>query len=358
MPTEVAGAQYIRTANADRNVSRKLEFLSFDVNQDVIVYVADHDRATRPAWLKGWTDSGLDLYHDEKGRRSSAYSLFRKSFPKGRVWLGSNYWGDGGNMYSVIVLSATPAASPAPAPAPSDTQAPSVPQGLKRIAVSPTGVGLGWSASKDNVGVAGYIVYRDDAEIARTQTTTAPDNGLAPGSTHTYEVAAYDSAGNSSARSAALTVKLPLPIPTGPQPSFPGAEGFGATALQACRKLPVEVLEVTNLNDAGRGSLRQAIDDARNDRFSFIVFHVAGYITTQSRIEARGKHCLYIAGQTAPGDGVTIRGANGILFRDSNEDVVLRHLRFRLGHHGTIYGHIGLYVMQGRRFVIDHVSTS
>ena len=48
----------------------------------------------------------------------------------------------------------------------------------------------------------------------------------------------------------------------------------------------------------------------RPDRLSVVVFDVAGYIDLASRIEMRGIRCLYIAGQTAPGGGITIRGAD------------------------------------------------
>lgn len=97
----------------------------------------------------------------------------------------------------------------APAPNPSDTQAPSVPTGLKALAASSTQVQLSWNAASDNVGVSGYHVYRNGQQIATTSGTTYADSGLASGSAYAYTVAAYDAAGNVSAQSAPANITTP-----------------------------------------------------------------------------------------------------------------------------------------------------
>ena len=79
------------------------------------------------------------------------------------------------------------------APTP-DTQAPSTP-GALFVQVAPATATLSWSASTDNVGVAGYRVYRDDSLVGTTAGTTYADTGVVPG-WHKYSVAAYDAAGN------------------------------------------------------------------------------------------------------------------------------------------------------------------
>lgn len=66
-------------------------------------------------------------------------------------------------------------------------------------------VELNWQASKDDVGVVGYEVYRDDKLLVTTDKTAVNDN-ISPSSRHTYAVLAYDKAGNKSERSAAITV--------------------------------------------------------------------------------------------------------------------------------------------------------
>ena len=82
-------------------------------------------------------------------------------------------------------------------------------------------------------------------------------------------------------------------------PSFPGAEGHG-------RYVPGgrggNVVHVTNLKDSGSGSLRDAVSQPNR----IVVFDVAGVINITSRIVFSRN--LYVAGQTAPGEGVTVYG--------------------------------------------------
>lgn len=142
-------------------------------------------------------------------------------------------------------------------------------------------------------------------------------------------------------------------------PAFPGAEGWGATALNNCRSLPLSVLKVTNTNETGPGSLNQAITEVRSDQFNVIVFETGGIIPTPAEGLRLSSSCVYVAGQTAPGDGVVIESqVTGLWLRDAGDpiaDVVFRHLRFR-GRGGTTANH--LIVAKGRRLVLDHLSFS
>src|SRR4051794_12124751 len=61
---------------------------------------------------------------------------------------------------------------------------------------------VGWSASSDNVGVAGYGLYRDGALVATTTSAASTYTGLACGTSYTLAVDAYDAAGNRSAKRA------------------------------------------------------------------------------------------------------------------------------------------------------------
>lgn len=85
---------------------------------------------------------------------------------------------------------------------PSDTQKPSTPTGLTASTTSATEITVRWNASTDNVGVAGYRLYRNNLEVATVNTTTYKDSGLTAGTTYTYQVAAFDAAGNRSDLSA------------------------------------------------------------------------------------------------------------------------------------------------------------
>ncbi|MDA8242454.1 MAG: fibronectin type III domain-containing protein, partial [Nitrospiraceae bacterium] len=91
-----------------------------------------------------------------------------------------------------------------------DTQAPSVPTNLTTIAVSSSQINLSWTSSTDNAGVSGYKVYRDGTYITSVSSASYVDKGkLAPSTTFTYTVSAFDAAGNNSALSSPVSVTTP-----------------------------------------------------------------------------------------------------------------------------------------------------
>ena len=85
-----------------------------------------------------------------------------------------------------------------------------------------------------------------------------------------------------------------------------------------------KVITVTNLNDSGPGSFREACETGGA---RIIVFNVSGIIKLESPIIVRAPY-VTIAGQTAPGDGVCIAGES---FWVNTHDVIVRHMRFRRG---------------------------
>jgi hypothetical protein len=91
-----------------------------------------------------------------------------------------------------------PPSSPPPSSAPRDTQAPSTPTGLSVGSVTASSVSLSWPASTDNVGVAGYDIYRNGTGIDTVTSTSDTVVGLACGSSYTFGVDAFDAAGNVS----------------------------------------------------------------------------------------------------------------------------------------------------------------
>ncbi len=105
--------------------------------------------------------------------------------------------------------------------------------------------------------------------------------------------------------------------------AFPGAEGYGRFAEGGRGG---DVYHVTNLNDSGSGSLREGVI-ARNGPRT-IVFDLSGTIELKSPLVIEKSH-LTIAGQTAPGDGVTIKDYNLHLKKTSH--IIIRYLRVRLG---------------------------
>ncbi len=94
-----------------------------------------------------------------------------------------------------------------------DTQAPSVPTGLSATAASSTQINLAWAASTDNVGVAGYNIYRNGSTTptGTTITNSFSDTGLTPSTTYQYTVAAYDAASNTSTQSTNVSATTSAP---------------------------------------------------------------------------------------------------------------------------------------------------
>lgn len=90
-----------------------------------------------------------------------------------------------------------------------DSQAPSTPTNLQGTAVSGTQVNLTWTGSTDNIGVAGYKIYRNSSQIGTSATTSYSDTTCTSNTTYTYEVSAYDEAGNESGKSNQAVVTTP-----------------------------------------------------------------------------------------------------------------------------------------------------
>ncbi|HPA45570.1 MAG TPA: pectate lyase [bacterium] len=135
--------------------------------------------------------------------------------------------------------------------------------------------------------------------------------------------------------------------------AFPGAEGFGKYTVGGRGG---DVYHVVNLSDSGPGSLRTGIDSATSPRT--IVFDVGGTITLKTPLEIHGKSCLTIAGQTAPGKGITLR-EHKIDVRDSRE-IIIRYLRVRLGdeNKGPHSQEDVMTVDKNDRIILDHLSLS
>jgi fibronectin type 3 domain-containing protein len=130
-----------------------------------------------------------------------------------------------------------------------DTQAPTRPGGVTAQANAYNKVTVGWQASTDNVGVAGYWVSRDGTVLGKVSTGTQyVDNSVLPNTSYSYQVSAIDAAGNTSALSDAATTKTPN-TPDTIQPSPPtqlAAKAVGASQINVSWNASTDNIGVAN----------------------------------------------------------------------------------------------------------------
>ena len=132
-------------------------------------------------------------------------------------------------------------------------------------------------------------------------------------------------------------------------PAFPGAEGH-ARYITGGRG--GEVRHVTNLNDSGEGSLREAL---KGDKPKTIVFDVSGYIDLKSQLDITSN--TTIAGQTAPEPGVTLRYYT--VYFGKCDNVIVRYIRFRRSQVKDVNdGADATWGRKRNQIMLDHCSFS
>ncbi|MES2894271.1 MAG: pectate lyase [Bacteroidota bacterium] len=140
------------------------------------------------------------------------------------------------------------------------------------------------------------------------------------------------------------------------QIAFPGAEGFGKYATGGRGG---QVAEVTNLNDDGPGSFRQALAAFPGEPLT-IVFRLGGIIELKSPLQIKRSN-LTIAGQTAPGDGICLKGhsfiLNGAAKNGNHGNIIIRYIRSRPGSK-LAKGVYGFDMENCHDVIVDHCSFS
>ncbi len=143
------------------------------------------------------------------------------------------------------------------------------------------------------------------------------------------------------------------------QLAFPNAQGFGKFATGGRGG---KVYTVTNLNDAGAGSFREAFNAYPGEPLT-IVFAVGGTIELQSQIKVNRSN-FTIAGQTAPGDGICLKGhsfiVNGARLASqggNHGNIIIRYLRSRPGSTLST-GVYGFDLENCHNVMVDHCSFS
>ena len=194
------------------------------------------------------------------------------------------------------------------------------------VSVSPSSTSITTSgALQFTATVAGTVTNKSVTWTAALGSISAAGVYTAPSSPGTDTVTATSQADTTKSGTATVTVSAPQN--NGALPAFPGAQGGGATAVGGRGG---QVYEVTNLNDTGTGSLR---DCATASGPRTCVFRVAGVIHPATMMAIHDSD-LTIAGQTAPGGGITLAGdAIGIapIFFITASDVVIRYLTCSIG---------------------------
>jgi hypothetical protein len=169
--------------------------------------------------------------------------------------------------------------------------------------------------------------------------------------------------------------------------AFPGAEGYGAQATwglrwrttnihgasflplvaavaipndSVCDRSNANIHFVTNTNNSGSGSLRQAISASANDTLDIVIFRTGGTVTLTSRLSVN-KSCIYFAGQTAPGGGFQLKNAVEQPFfleaSGNGDHIIARYFRIRPGDQSGGGTTINALLSNNRKStIIDHMS--
>lgn len=127
--------------------------------------------------------------------------------------------------------------------------------------------------------------------------------------------------------------------------AFPEALGFGAHVTGG---RDGTVYHVTNLNDDGAGSFRDAVSQGNR----IVVFDVGGIINIKTAVSIKSN--ITIAGQTAPGEGIAIHG--GKLSTGKQNNIIIRYLRIRPGEKNASEKDDGLNLYDSKNVIVDHCS--
>jgi alpha-tubulin suppressor-like RCC1 family protein len=232
------------------------------------------------------------------------------------------------------------------------TSLPFAPSGLTATAVSRSEIDLGWTDNSGNEDEFQIERAPDAGGVPGAWTSVATvssnvtiwlDTALSPQTKYWYRVRAQNVAGDSADSNLAAATTF------GSDLAFPGAEGFGAYAAGGRGGA---VYHVTHLGDSGPGSLRDGVSAPNRT----IVFDVSGTIDLLSSLVITSPN-LTIAGQTAPGDGITLKG--WLTSVQDTHDVVVRYIRCRPGDvNCPYYQEDAFHVVNSENVIVDHVSAS
>lgn len=202
-----------------------------------------------------------------------------------------------------------------------DTTPPSVPGGVTATATSATSIGLSWQASTDNVGVAGYTVYRAGNPIATLSAaqTSYTDAGLTPATSYSYTVEAYDAAGNRSGQSsppASATTFADTSPPT--TPGNVTATATSSSTVSVGWQASSDDVGVVSYTVYRSGALLATVGGGALSYLDTGLQASTSYSYTVDAVDGAGNH----SAQSPPAVAVT-QGAATVLFSDGFESGTL-----------------------------------
>ena len=202
-----------------------------------------------------------------------------------------------------------------------DTTPPSTPFAFTTTSATTTSIATSWTASTDNVAVAGYHVFRDGLNVATTSVTSFTFAGLACGTSHTLAVEAFDAAGNLSVRTSISATASACPDLTPPStPTAFAATGVTTTSITTSWTASTDNVAVAGYNVFRNGLLAATTSVAgfafaglpcgTSHTLAVEAFDAAGNISTRPSITATTSACpdttppstpsSFIAGAASP----------------------------------------------------------
>lgn len=186
-----------------------------------------------------------------------------------------------------------------------DTQPPTVPTGLAPTSVTVSSVSLSWNASTDNVGVAGYTVYRNGVLLSTVSgsSLTYNDTSVNASTTYSYTIDAFDAAGNHSAQSQPASATTPAqPDTTAPStPAGLTAQVGGSGEVDLAWSASTDNVGVTGYTVYRNGATLATVSSSKVSYADKTVASVANYTYTVDAFDAAGNH----SAQSAPSTVIT-----------------------------------------------------
>jgi chitodextrinase len=219
-----------------------------------------------------------------------------------------------------------------------DTTPLPTPTGLTATPVSSSQINLSWTASKDNVGVTGYKIFRGGTQVGTSPNNSYSDTGLAPGTSYTYTISAFDTAGNNSPQSGSVTATTSNSTGTlqvGPTRQY---QTIGAALAAAVDGNRIEI-------DAG--AYNEAVTVTQNNLtlkgiggYAHLNWGTGNYLTNTTNI-SNGKGLMVIDGSGDTIDGLEFSGAkvvdqNGAGIRYEGGDLTIRNSYFHDNENGIL----------------------